>query len=298
MNRTVLIIDDDQNQALQLNKALAKSLPLSEIEYASDRKSILEKIENFYYSVAIVDLRMDGLSIDGFDIIDRISVINPYAKIIAISAFTKEYMEKLQQYYSNNKILAVSEKEEFEIWVPKLTNIILSYFNAGINNITVQSLIDLYSDAKNQKENYFKGVKFENFVTILFRQMGFKEIRARVRDEALNEKDLIVRNDIDDVFFSKFKRYIYVECKNKPNEGFSKNDFILFNSKINSSSGDSDFGVVFTTGHIKSTVPKEALKNSKENIKIVYLSQPEIEKLIHASNMLEEFKCIIDSQVN
>jgi len=127
--------------------------------------------------------------------------------------------------------------------------------------------------------------------------MGFKNIRTRTKDQASNEIDLVIRNDVDDPFFHKFKRYIFVECKNKPMEGFSKNDFIVFNNKVNSSSGDSDLGIVFTTGHIKNTVYKEALRESKFDTKILYLSQPEIDTLIRSADMLEEFKCIIDKQV-
>ena len=98
-------------------------------------------------------------------------------------------------------------------------------------------------------------------------------------------------------FFSKFKRYIFAECKNKPNKGFDKNDFIVFHKKVESSAGDSDLGVVFSTGSIKRTVYLEALKEAKGSVKILYMSSPEIMQLIHSSNMLEEFKLIIDKQV-
>ena len=91
--------------------------------------------------------------------------------------------------------------------------------------------------------------------------------------------------------------YIFVECKNRPELGFSKNDFIVFNKKVSSSNGDSNFGVVFTTGHIKRTVYLEALRESEKGVKILYLGSGEIARLIHTPNMLDEFKEIIDRQV-
>ena len=77
----------------------------------------------------------------------------------------------------------------------------------------------------------------------------------------------------------------------------AKNDFILFNKKVSSSNGDSNLGVVFTTGPIKHTVYLEALRESEKGVKILYLGSAEIAKLIHTPNMLDEFKEIIDRQV-
>jgi len=297
MNNTILIIDDEQLQAQQLANALHREIPDCNIVFAFEEEDIKNKIEDVFFSVAIVDLRMDRYATDGFDIIDKIMVINPYAKIIAVSAYTGEYITKLNEYIAQNKILAISEKEDFAQWVPKLKNIILKYFNQPGNPITIQVMEDLFAEAKNETDKYLKGKRFENFVVVLFRQMGFKHIETRIRDSASNEIDLVVRNDVEDKFFSKFKRYIFVECKNKPDTGFVKNDFIVFKDKVASSAGDSDLGVVFTTGSITKTVYLQALKESKQNVKILYLSSPEIMRLIYASDMLEEFKIIIDEQV-
>lgn len=297
MNNTILVIDDEQIQAEQLAQALQRDISNCKAIAAFTQDDILSKIENIFFSIAIVDLRMDKYDIDGFEIIDRISVINPYAKIIVISAYTGEYITKLNEYIAQNKILAISEKENFNQWIPKLKDIVLKYFNTQRNPIAIQILEDMFADAKNEQDTYLKGKKFENFVVVLFRQMGFKYIETRVRDSASNEMDLIVRNDIDDSFFSKFKRYIFAECKNKPNNGFDKNDFIVFHKKVESAAGDSDLGVVFSTGSIKKTVYLEALKEAKGSVKILYMSSNEIMQLIHASDMLEEFKLIIDKQV-
>ena len=56
-------------------------------------------------------------------------------------------------------------------------------------------------------------------------------------------------------------------------------------------------GIMFTTGTVKSTVLREALKECKFNSKIIFLSSSEILRLIHTPKMLDEFKEIIDEQV-
>jgi len=297
MNKNTLIIDDDQTQALQLADALKREMPEASFDCAFTENDIEEKVVGTYYSIAIVDLRMDKFKFDGFDIIEQIAVVNPYAKVIVVSAYTNEYMERLNEYISTGKVAAIAEKEDFRTWIPKLKNTLFKHFSSSPNPRAVEILEGLYADAKNEKDKYKKGKKFEDFVVVLFRQMGFKYIETRLRDKASNEMDLIVRNDIDDSFFSKFKRYIFAECKNKPDVGFTKNDFIIFNNKVASSAGDSDLGVVFTTGTITKTVYLEALKESKGGVKIVYLASSEILTLIHSQDMLEEFKIIIDKQV-
>ena len=297
MNKNIIIIDDEELQAKNLAEALQKELSNCNIVYEWRDNEIEKVVISQFYSIALVDLRMDSYKYDGFHVIDLISEVNPYAKVIAVSAYTEEYMKKLSDYMSDGKLLSISEKDSFDKWIPKLKDIIEGYFNKGLNPITVQVLEDLFSTAKNEKDAFKKGKMFEDFAVNLFRQMGFMHIETRKRDSASNEMDLIVRNDINDTFFSKFGRYIYVECKNKPEDGINKNDFIVFNNKVQSSSGNSDLGVMFTTGRITRTVFEEALKECKFRIKIVFLASADILRLIHTPTMLDEFKEIIDNQV-
>ena len=297
MDKSILIIDDQESQAKALSDALKKTLSDCSIGYTWEENDIMAKVITRYYSVAIVDLRMECYNIDGFTVMDQIMIANPYAKIIVVSADLSEYMPRLSEYISKGAVLAISEKKDLWVWIPELTQIIDGFFNKNINAFAIQILEDLFAKVKNEPDTSRKGRMFEEFVVGLFRQMGFIHIETRVRDKASNEIDLIVRNDLNDAFFSKFGRYLFVECKNRPEVGFSKNDFILFNKKVSASNGDSNLGVVFTTGHIKRSVYLEALRESGKGIKILYLGSGEIMRLIHTPNMLEEFKEIIDRQV-
>lgn len=297
MNKNVLIVEDVQLQAEQLQEALSREMPDIEFRCAYTQDDIVNKVTSYFFSVAIVDLRMDGFDIDGFYVIDLIRQINPYAKVIIVSAYANEYMVRLSEYLSSGTVLALLEKEEYAKWIPKLKKTITDYLSKDLNPFTTQVLERTFCNLKNEPDTYKKGVLFEDFVVGLFRQMGFQHIETRVKDAASNEVDIVVRNDISDSYFDKFSRYFFVECKNKPEEGFSKNDFIVFNNKVNSSSGDSNLGFVFTTGYIKKTVVKEALKETKFDTKIIYLASEEILRLIHTPIMIDELKEIMDSQV-
>ena len=294
MNKTVLIIDDQKDFARELCETLQSEMRDCCFTYAYEEQDIMTKVITQYYSIALVDLRMDRYQFDGFDVIDQIMLANPYAKVIIISAFMGDYMLKISDYLAKGTILALSEKKNFNQLVPELRQIIKEYFSKDLNPIAVQILDDLYANAKNEPDPNKKGRMFEEFVVGVFRQMGFIHIETRVRDKASGEIDIIVRNDIDDTFFNKFGRYIFVECKNRPDIGFTKNDFTVFYKKVASSNGDSNLGVVFTTGDIKRSVYQEALRESGGGIKILYLNSGEISRLIHTPNMLEEFKEIFD----
>ena len=143
MDKSILIIDDQESQARELCDALQKALNDCCLCYASEEKDIMAKVITRYYSVAIVDLRMERYSIDGFDVMDQIMTANPYAKIIIVSAYMSEYMTRISEYISKGAVLAISEKKDLEAWVPELANIIDGYFNRDLNAIAVQILEDL-----------------------------------------------------------------------------------------------------------------------------------------------------------
>ena len=299
MNKSVLIIDDEQTQVKNLSKALSEKLQDVNFISAYAEDEILSAINNKFYSLAIVDLRMDKYKFDGIELIQKIVEINPFAKIIVISAFTQEYMDKLKTFMLAGKIVDVIEKIEFNKWIDKITNTINQYYQTVMEDSSPlkSALLQHYADAKNEQDTFKKGEQFESFVSLLFGNIGYKDIRRRIIDKSRNEIDLIVRNEIDDLFLNKLGNYFLIECKNKPEETVGKNDFIQFKSKLENTNGLAHFGFLFTSGHIAKTTYLEAVRTSATPQKIVFFSNSEIERLIMADDTKAEFKNIIDEQV-
>ncbi|NBB22553.1 response regulator [Runella sp. CRIBMP] len=297
--KSILIIDDESIQANSLAKSLKKERTNIDFFVASKEEEILYSIEHLYFDIAIVDLRMDDFDIDGFQVIDKIIEINPFAKIIVVSAFTQEYFTELNKILLSGKIIAIIEKKEYNVFLSEIVLAIAKYEEYVTKNPseTSKALLNYYANAKNQQNSYEKGIVFEHFITLLFNNMGFKTIIKRVIDKSRNEVDLIIRNDVNDNFFSKFRPYILVECKNKPDDGIGKNDFIQFYSKLQHTNGLSDLGFLITSGFISKTTYLEAMRTSKNGEKIAFISNPEIERLINSESPMEELKKIIDEQV-
>ena len=297
--KAVLIIDDEEAQAKALALKLREKLREATFFVASKPEEIEDAIENKFYNLVILDIRMDGYKFDGIALANKIIDINPFAKIIFVSRFVAEYLSVLQPLMSNGKILGFSEKKEYNTWIPELLPFIEDYYtNLEQNPFEVNNaLIQYYAEAKNETDTYSKGIKFENFITILFRSIGFKEILKRVKDKSLNEVDLILRNDIDDNFLAKFGKYILVECKNKPENKADKNDFIIFFEKLRNTNGLAELGFLFTTSSLTKNTYIEAARTSSDKYKIVVIDNQVMSKLLSSVDLKEGLKKIIDSQV-
>ena len=299
MRKNVIIIDDVKDQAEGLSKGLSKLMPNYTFENYHSEQDILDAIENRFFSLAIIDIRMDGFAFDGIDLAKKIFEVNPFSHVIIVSAFKDEYFPRLKDLLMTGKVVDIQDKEGFDTWLPKLNKTIESYYEniekdpSEINN----ALLQFYSEAKNEIDTYRKGEKFEHFMSLMFQSIGFNQVLKRVKDQSLNEVDLIIRNDIEDSFISKFGKYILVECKNMPITKVNKNDFIVFQNKLKNTNGLAELGIIATTGFITRNTYIEAIRESGESRKILFLSNPEIEKLIKADNKLSTFKNLIDNQV-
>lgn len=297
--RKILVIDDDGNQAKALAMTLEAVIPNSKVTYVSKEEDITAAVENNFYNLAVLDIRMDDYETDGIKIANRIIEVNPFAKILFVSKFIPEYIMELQPLLTQGNVLGFSDKNhDYDAWGKELAEKILPYYEELDRNPSVmsESLVNFYSDVKDEKNAYQRGVRFENFVAMLFNYIGFNSITSRVRDDSSNETDLVIRNDIDDPFLSKFGKYIMVECKNHIAD-IGKNDFILFKSKVDNSNGLVELGFLITSSSFKKTVPLESLRSSMGKRKIILIDNADIMRLIKADDQLEMLKKIIDSQV-
>lgn len=297
--RKILVIDDEADQAKVLAKTLASVIPMSQVMCASAKDDITNLVENKFYNLAVLDIRMDSYGFNGIQLARRIMEINPYAKILFVSRFLAEYMDELTPMLQNGNILGFSEKKiDYDKWGEELRDKILPYYESLDENPQVAStaLLNVYAALKDEEDTTLKGSRFEDFISLLFQRIGFSEVNKRIRDKSLNEVDLIVRNEIEDSFLSKFGKYILIECKNHLNT-IDKNDFIIFMTKLKETNGLAELGFLITTSSFKRTAYLEALRSSEGQHKVVFIDNSLMMSLIKADDPREELKRIIDSQV-
>src|SRR6185312_1024170 len=187
MDKTVLILEDEVDQAEGLRKALSAALPQMRFEAYSGEQQILHAIEHRFYSLGIVDLRMDKYEIDGLQVIQTILSVNPFSKIIVVSAYGEEYFQQLNEVLLSGKVVGLVQKGKFVEFSARLAKTIEDYFSrverdpSEVNN----ALLQYYADAKNEEDASKKGQRFEHFISLLFGSFGYKEISKRVKDRSL-----------------------------------------------------------------------------------------------------------------
>lgn len=296
----ILIIDDEKEQAEGMAKLLSKQMAQYGFTFEPlfEEHAIQNAIRDRFFTLAILDIRMNDFPFNGINLYHQIVESNPLAKVIFVSAFTQEFFQELQDILLSGNVLAIMEKETPDIWIPKIESKIREFFEKQGNELSEASkaLMAAYSDAKNENNSYQKGVRFENFLIHLFTHIGFEFIQKRCIDMT-SETDLIIRNNIADDFLSKFGKYIFVEAKNKPDSSISKNDFLAFKSKMDSSNQLCEFGIIAASGNIAKTVRLEALRTSNNAGKVLLLTNNELVRLIEAPDKRYEFKRLIDEQV-
>ena len=280
MFKNILVIDDIKEQAKGLSKGLQKLLGSEYIlTYAHEEQDIQNKASNGFYSLVILDLRMDEFDFNGIDIAQEIIANNPFAKIIFVSAFSSEFFSQTKELLASGRILDIQEKSDPAQWYPHLAELIKNYYvdiNENLSQIN-KSLLDTYAKVKNETDSYKKGTDFEDFLSILFGLIGFNSIYKRTKDRTLNEIDLIIRND--------------------PENNIGKNEFIVFKEKLENTHGLANLGIFATTKAMAKTAYDEALRGSKSQYKIIFLENTHILKLIQSEIKLDCFKKIIDEQV-
>ena len=299
VTRKILVIDDEKPQAIALAKTIESVIPMSNVLNASAKEEIINYVENKFYNLAVIDIRMDAYDFNGISLARRILEINPYAKILFVSKFIPEYLDELTPLLQNGNVLGFSDKKiDYDEWGEELKNVILPYYKQLDSNPQSIStaLINMYSELKDEENTYLKGSRFEDFISLLFQSIGFSEIVKRTRDKSLNEVDLIVQNEIDDPFLTKFGKYILIECKNHL-DTIDKNDFILFKSKLTATNGLAELGFFITTSSFKRTAYLEALRSSEGHHKIVFIDNSLLMRLMKSEDPREELKRIIDYQV-
>lgn len=297
--KQILIIDDEAVQAQALTETIKEIFPEANVFFASGKEDIEYCIENKFYNLVLLDLRMDCYEFDGMSLAQRIIEINPFSKILFVSKFIAEYMPQLSKMLARGEVIGFSEKRTYDEWKPELKNIIEEYYFSIENEPSKvnAALLSYYMDLKNENDAFKKGKKYEDFIAILFRSIGFQEIMKRVKDESLNEVDLVIRNDIKDEFLSKFGKYILIECKNKPDTKTDKNDYIVFHSKLENASNMAELVFLFTTSSVTRNTYIEAARNSKSNKKVIIIDNVAMSQLLQYDNLKEGLKKIIDSQV-
>jgi DNA-binding NtrC family response regulator len=97
----ILVIDDEENVLKSVKKVISSKHPLFEIDLVKSPSESINQIKKKKYDLVITDLMMPD--IDGFEIMEKIQLIDPDVKIIVITGYAtiKTYMDSIKSGANN-----------------------------------------------------------------------------------------------------------------------------------------------------------------------------------------------------
>ncbi|MDM1347545.1 response regulator [Myroides marinus] len=290
---SILIIDDEELGANNLKKFLESNRTDADVLVACTEEEIIRNVDNSYYDLAIVDLRMDNFSINGFDIIKRIFKVNSFAKVLIMSAYVSEFEEDLNDILSTGRIAGIFPKEDFEVFSTKINKGVTQVFkdfdtkHQGFN--TTELKVN-YKNLKNSNTLESFKINCNRFVGFLFYSMGFNSIKQNDVEVKDYNMSFLVRNEIADNFFNKFKPFIAVEYIDSITEESLNNSSLQHTADL--------FKLIFwiTTKDVDIEVFNAKFSNVKKDTLSVLISSKEIERIIQSDQIVKTVKQIIEDQ--
>jgi CheY-like chemotaxis protein len=110
MVKHILVVDDERSVAFLLSESLAQLSPEYQVQMAYSSEDALDKIAAGTFDLVITDLRMPGM--DGLDLIRRVHDVSPGIRIILITAYGNDGVEKRARHLSVYRYITKPFKTE------------------------------------------------------------------------------------------------------------------------------------------------------------------------------------------
>ena len=153
---------------------------------------------------------------------------------------------------------------------------------SGWGNQELDKLLNSIDQTKNIDE---KGRSLEELMCRLFEQVDGFSVAGRVRT-ATEEIDVTIINDSNDPRFRREAALLVAECKNWSSK-CGKNEFVIFKEKIDNRSQRCTLGFLISWNGFKTTVTKELLRGSRENVLIVPITGKDIREAVAENNFTD-----------
>jgi len=134
----------------------------------------------------------------------------------------------------------------------------------------------------------------EDLLASLFASVeGFTEIERNAVTET-EEIDLVFRNDSLAPKWQKESQIVSVECKNWHSQRVGKNEFVLFQSKIENRFGRCKLGFLVCVEKFAGTVTKEMLRSSRSDLLVVPIDGDALAQLVEAKDRSHLLRSFVD----
>lgn len=273
----LLIVDDDEvvRDVIRLKLESRKDILRSE---ASSPEEALKRISQEVFDLVLLDLRLQ-FGTEGLDVLAEIKKITPQTEVIMLSAFgtTSVIVEAMKR----GAIDFVPKDKDYEdLIVLKLDRFIRDAVLLADRERNISGLYETVFTEDTKR----KGKALETLVAALFSSVeGFVEVDRNVTT-ADEEIDIVFRNESLHPTWQKEGMLILVECKNWLSQRVGKNEFVIFQQKIENRTGRCQLGFLVCVDEFAETVTKEMLRSSRSDLLVVPVDGRKLEQLVRSDN--------------
>ncbi len=273
----LLIVDDDDvvRDVLRLKLESRPEISLSE---ASSPEEALERVATQDFDLVLLDLRL-LFGTEGLDVLAEIKNLKPKTEVMMLSAYGT--IGVVVEAMKRGAIDFIPKDKDYEdLVVLKLDKFIS---DSILIEDRERSIKGLYETAFTEETNR-KGKALETLVAALFSTIeGFVEVDRNINTQD-EEIDIVYRNESKHPTWQKESSLILVECKNWISKRVGKNEFVLFQEKIENRSGRCRLGFLICVEEFADTVTKEMLRSSKSDLLVVPINGENLQQLFESQD--------------
>jgi response regulator of citrate/malate metabolism len=300
MDKNILVVYNSISEAGRLVNMLNEQMPGFSFARKDKEHDVVQAIESRYYSLLIIDLDIRLKGDTGIELVKHIFDMNPFVKLICLSAGVTGKLAEDLMAVDQHRLVDIVQRRRLPVMVQELKLVVEHYYKKVSKTYPQinDSLLQYYEIVKHEMNPLKKGLFFESFIRTLLETCGYRKRRSRMKERFLKEIEMVMAQDIHDPFLAGFGKYILIDCKNDAGKALSRSEFLNFSERIKDRAVSSSLGILAAPAELPPNVREEAMSASSESGKIMFLSDQEILRLIAAGDKHEEFKMIIDEQLN
>jgi HEAT repeat protein len=142
-----------------------------------------------------------------------------------------------------------------------------------------------------------KGKALEELLAALFATIPGFTVSERNYHTATEELDLVLRNASADPFWRGWGSLILVEAKHWHAQRVGKNEYVQFYRKLETRGGHCQLGFLICTERFAETLHREALRDSKDRLRVVPIDGADLRRLVEAADRDAVLRALVERTV-
>ena len=277
----ILIVDDDK-LFLDAYRDILEEEGYT-VETASDRATGNTMLDR-EWDVVLVDNRLagEGGPDVGVDLLTEVAIRAPGAKAIMVTAFATP--ESIKRAFAAGAYDYLEKTGQFSTLLRvKVANAVASVRDRRLASLgdaaAERAVVELWRSVRAETDPHRKGKALEDLLIVLLRSIpGFTRVSDRVRN-AIEEIDILLRNESTDPFWVKEGTYFLFECKNwsKP---VGRSEIDIFVRKLERRYQRCKLGFFAAIGGFTNPADKIQLADSKGDVLVVMMDGEDLARLV------------------